>query len=71
MLAFECADAECPSQQFFSADAECPSQQFFSHVGTEPPLPGSYQYFRGVKCHAQGHNTAEVSFKPPTSRSGV
>ena len=27
------------------------------------------QYFRGVKCLAQGHNTAEVGFEPPTSRS--
>ena len=24
-----------------------PSQQFFSHVGTEPPLAGYYQYFFG------------------------
>ena len=30
-----------------------------------------YQYFRGVKCLAQGHNTAAVGFEPPTSRSGV
>ena len=30
------------------------------------------QYFRGVKCLAQGHNTAAaVGFKSPTSRSGV
>ena len=29
------------------------------------------QYFRGVKCLAQGHNTAEVGFEPPTSCSGV
>ena len=29
------------------------------------------QYFRGVKCLAQGHNTAKVGFEPPTSRSGV
>ena len=29
------------------------------------------QYFRGVKCLAQGHNTAGVGFEPPTSRSGV
>ena len=27
------------------------------------------QYFRGVKCLAQGHNTAAVGFEPPTSRS--
>ena len=26
------------------------------------------QYFRGVKCLAQGHNTAAVGFEPPTSR---
>ena len=47
------------------------SQQFFSHVGTEPPLPGYYQYFQGVKCLVQGHNTAEVGLEPPTSRSQV
>ena len=35
----------------------------FSHEGTEPTLPGYYQYFRGVKCLAQGHNTAEVGFE--------
>ena len=29
------------------------------------------QYFRGVKCFAQGHNTAAVGLEPPTSRSGV
>ena len=29
------------------------------------------QYFRGVKCLAQGHNTAMVGFEPPTSRSRV
>ena len=29
------------------------------------------QYFRGVKCLAQGHNTAEVGLEPRTSRSGV
>ena len=29
------------------------------------------QYFQGVKCLAQGHNTAAVGLKPPTSRSGV
>ena len=29
------------------------------------------QYFRGVKCLAQGHNKAAVGFEPPTSRSGV
>ena len=29
------------------------------------------QYFRGVKCLAQGHNTAAVGLEPQTSRSGV
>ena len=29
------------------------------------------QYFRGVKCLAQGHNTAAVGFEPRTPRSGV
>ena len=29
------------------------------------------QYFRWVKCLAQGHNTAAVGIEPPTSRSGV
>ena len=29
------------------------------------------QYFLGVKCLAQGHNTAEVGLEPRTSRSGV
>ena len=29
---------------FVWVEALCPSQQFFSHVGTEPPLPGYYQY---------------------------
>ena len=31
----------------------------------------SNQYFRGVKCLAQGHNTAAVGLEPRTSRSGV
>ena len=30
-----------------------PVNQFFSHVGTEPPLPMYYPYFRGLKCLAQ------------------
>ena len=29
------------------------------------------QYFLGVKCLAQGHNTAAVGLEPRTSRSGV
>ena len=31
-------------------DSLRPGKQFFSHVGTEPPLPGYYQYFLGSKC---------------------
>ena len=46
---------------FVCVEALRPTQQFFSHVGAEPPHPGYYQYFRGVKCLAQGHNTEEVS----------
>ena len=34
------------------------------NVGTEPPLPGYYQFFRGTKCLAQGHSTLEVGFEP-------
>ena len=52
-----------PTLVFVCAEAYRPSQQCFSHVGTEPPLPGYYQYFRGVKCLAQGHNTAKVCFE--------
>ena len=41
----------------------CPSQHFFSHVETEPPLQGYYQFFSGSKCvFAQEHNAAEVGF---------
>ena len=45
----------------------------FSHVGTEQPLPGYmyYQYFGGVKCIVQGHNTAELDVETQTSRSEV
>ena len=35
---------------FVWVEALPPSQQFFSHVETEPPLPGYYQYFLGGKC---------------------
>ena len=35
---------------FVWVEALRPSQQFFSNVGTEPPLPGDYQYFLGGKC---------------------
>ena len=58
---------------FVFVEAKHPSQQFFSHVGTEPPLPGYYQYFWGVKCLAQRHITADIGFEPRplTSESGA
>ena len=56
---------------FVCVEASRPSQQFFSHVGTEPQLHVYYQFFRGVKCLAEGHNTAEVGFEPQIFRSGV
>ena len=39
----------------------------FKSFWTEPPLPGYIASTFG----AQGHNTADVGFEPPTSRSGV
>ena len=59
-----CKDSDNPTILFVCVEDLHPSQQFFSHVGTEPPLPGYYQYFRRVKCLAQGHNMAEVGFEP-------
>ena len=47
------ADSLETSQMFLSwsdlvwFDAQRLGKQFFSHVGTEPPLPGYYQYFLG------------------------
>ena len=41
-----------------------PVNNFFSHVGT---LPGYNQYFRGVKCLAQGHNMADPQPLVPES----
>ena len=38
--------------------------KMFSHAETEPLLPVYYQYFRGVKCLAQGLATVEVVFVP-------
>ena len=48
-------------------------KQFFSHVGTEPPLPGYYQYFWGenVPCSRTQHNLTRVGLEPPASGSGV
>ena len=31
-----------------------------SHVEMAPPLPGHYQYFRGVKCLAKGQGRYKV-----------
>ena len=39
--------------------------------GMEPLLPGYYQYFLGIKCLAQGQNTAERGSEPLISRSGI
>ena len=39
---------------FVCVEASRPSQNIFSDVGTEPPLPGYFQYFQGVNCLAQG-----------------
>ena len=49
---------------FGCVETKCPSQQFFNHVGMESPLLWYNQYFRGVKCLAQGYSTAEVGFEP-------
>ena len=35
---------------FFCIIVLRPGKQFFSHVETEPPIPGYYQYFLGSKC---------------------
>ena len=53
-------------------EALCPSQQFFSHVGTEPPLPGYYQYFLAfwevnVSCSRIQHGNPSED-RTPTSR---
>ena len=50
-------------------DSERPGKQFFSHVGTEPPLPGYYQYFWGVNmpCSRTQHGLTRVGLEPPTS----
>ena len=49
-----------------------PSQQSFSHVGTEPPLPGYYQYFLGVNVSYSRIQHGDLSEdRTPTSRSGV
>ena len=54
-------------------DFQPPGKQFFIHVGTEPPLPGYYQYFRGVNvpCSRTQHGLTRVGLESPTSGSGV
>ena len=54
-------------------DSLRPGKQFFSHVGTEPPLPGYYQYFWGVNvpCSRTQHGLTRVGLEPPTFGSGV
>ena len=34
-----------------------PGKQFFSHVETEPPIPGYYQYF---ECEIRFHPAGDV-----------
>ena len=45
----------------------------FSHVGTEPPLPGYYQYFQGlnVPCSKTQHGLTREGLAPRTSESRV
>ena len=59
--------------QGWLVDSKRPGKQFFSHVGTEPPLPGYYQYFWGVNvtCSRTQHGYTRVGLEPPTSGSGV
>ena len=45
--------------------------KFSGMLGRSRRFLGITSTFRGVKCLAQGHNTAEVDFEHPTSRSGV
>ena len=49
-----------------------PSKQFFSHVETEQPIPGYYQYFWGVNvsCSRKQH-TDPAEDRTRVSRSGV
>ena len=48
-----------------------PVNNFSVMSGRSHRFLGINQYFRGVKCLAQGHNTAAVGLEPRTSRSGV
>ena len=51
---------------FVWVEALGPSQQFFSHVGTEPPLPGYYQYIFGRYMYS----TVQVFFHQPAHPRG-
>ena len=46
-------------------DSQRPGKQCFSHVGTEPPLPGYYQYFKGVNvpCSRTQHGLSRVGLE--------
>ena len=49
----------------------CHRQPFLVMSGQSHRFLGITSSFGGVYCLAQGHNTAEVGFEAPTSRSGV
>ena len=48
-----------------------PVNNFSVMSGRSHHFLGITSIFGGVKCLAQGHNTAEVGFEPPTSRYRV
>ena len=54
---------------FVYVDAVRPSQQFFRNVGTEPPLPGIYQYFWevNVSCSRIQHGDLSEDRSPDLS----
>ena len=64
----------CMMYRFVSFLASRPSKQFLSHVGTEPPPPGYYQYFWevhvNVSCSRTQHGDLSED-QTPTSNSGV
>ena len=49
-------EPRCEFVCLFGLRLYVPVNNFFSNVGTEPPLPGYYQYFWGGKC---------ILLKPP------
>ena len=54
-------------------DSYRPGKQFFSHVATEPPLSGYYQYFWGVNapCSRTQRGLTRVGLEYPISGSRV